>query len=249
MDIDNKYGTLEVQMSLLELLKEFHSFCVQNGIKYSLCYGSLIGAIRHKGFIPWDDDVDIIVSRDEFVKLKSLICNSRFSWDYQSETALWVARIGLENLVLENGHRPVIDVLILDNVPQSKVISNIKLYSILMLQGMVKTKPPVSGMSLIMKILSIGCWGIGRLFKKRWIYNIYDKIAQIGNGNNTDYLQSYNTIFPYRKHQVKRDVISSYSIVPFEDTEVSIMCGYDTFLKTLYGDYMTPPVDKTPKHI
>lgn len=49
MDLENKYGTLAIQQELLTLLKEFHACCVANNVKYSLAYGSLLGAIRHKG--------------------------------------------------------------------------------------------------------------------------------------------------------------------------------------------------------
>lgn len=62
----------DIQGVLLRIMKYIHSFCVENDIKYSLCGGTLIGAIRHKGFIPWDDDIDITIPRpdyDRFVKI------------------------------------------------------------------------------------------------------------------------------------------------------------------------------------
>ena len=49
----------ELQEKLLAMLKWFHSFCVENGLRYYLIYGTMLGAVRHQGFIPWDDDVDV----------------------------------------------------------------------------------------------------------------------------------------------------------------------------------------------
>ena len=52
----------------LDILNTIHSFCTKNNIQYSLGYGTLLGAIRHKGFIPWDDDVDVLMPRPDFEK-------------------------------------------------------------------------------------------------------------------------------------------------------------------------------------
>ena len=56
----------ELQQASLDILKDVHSFCEANQIQYSIAYGTLIGALRHKGFIPWDDDVDIVMPRPDF---------------------------------------------------------------------------------------------------------------------------------------------------------------------------------------
>ena len=66
----------EVQLFELDILKDVHEFCMANHINYSLAYGTLIGAIRHKGFIPWDDDRDIVMPRPD---------HDRFCRTYKSE--------------------------------------------------------------------------------------------------------------------------------------------------------------------
>lgn len=66
--------TLEEQKKILtEILSDFDRVCRENGIAYSIAYGTLLGAVRHKGFIPWDDDVDVVVTREEYNRLRSIL--------------------------------------------------------------------------------------------------------------------------------------------------------------------------------
>ncbi len=71
----NELSLEEVQRESMRMLSVIDRVCVTNGIRYSLGYGSLIGAVRHKGFIPWDDDVDLIMTRPEYEKFVRLVNN------------------------------------------------------------------------------------------------------------------------------------------------------------------------------
>lgn len=70
-------GMEEIHQDILILLKKFHKLCVDNNIKYSLHGGTLLGAIRDKGFIPWDDDADLTVTRENYNKLKQIFSNNQ----------------------------------------------------------------------------------------------------------------------------------------------------------------------------
>ena len=113
MDIENKYGTLAIQKELLVLLKEFHSFCKRNNIQYSLAYGSLLGAVRHKGLIPWHDDLDIMVDRDNYSVLRSalisesdcgLILSSYYIFGIIDFSGLYALRIKYNKLSNNSGY-------------------------------------------------------------------------------------------------------------------------------------------------
>ena len=78
MDLKN------VHQKLLELVIEFDEICSKNQIKYTLHGGSLLGAIREKGFIPWDDDIDVAMTRNEYIKFEKILKNSHKYYVYGS---------------------------------------------------------------------------------------------------------------------------------------------------------------------
>ena len=120
----------EIQDHLYIMLKEFDSFCKENDIKYSLSGGSLLGAIRHKGFIPWDDDIDVAMPRPDFEKFieiaPSFLPDSTFLSTYKrgKEHATLVAQLfGKEKkFLLNNAAKKVptaawVDILAIDGAP------------------------------------------------------------------------------------------------------------------------------------
>ncbi len=250
MDTDNKYGTLSAQTGLLELLKEFHSFCVQNDICYSLAYGSLLGAIRHKGFIPWDDDLDVFVDRKNYDRLVEVLEFSQvLKIERDSAKSLWVDRVRRkkkqENV---NGkYEPTLDVLVLDNVPENHLKRKIKLLLILMLQGMIKPHPSFDKGSVVMKLCSCATFILGKFFpirlKKRW----YRKASQIGNTSHSRQISNYNGEFSDLRRCYPSDMMEHIVECDFEDTRAYMVKDYDMCLTTQFGDYMTPPQESERK--
>ena len=142
MDVDNQYGTLKIQKELLELLKVFHSFCVFNGIIYSLDWGSLLGAVRHRGFIPWDDDLDIMVDRHNYMKIiQKLKGDDTLVIDDGSPETLWIKRIRFGKEDDNKGYPPTIDMLVMDYAPDNRLLRKLKVVLSLFMQGMLKVAP------------------------------------------------------------------------------------------------------------
>lgn len=242
MDKYNEYGVLEIQQNLLSLLKTFHTFCVDNDIKYSLDWGSLLGAIRHKGFIPWDDDLDIMVDRENYQKLQKLIENdNRLSFDITSPNTLWIPRIRFTH---NNGgfiYPPTIDVLIMDNAPNNTIARHWRVLIIKILQGMLKVKPRFDKGSRLMRMVGTMVYWIGRLCgrarKLRW----YNKLAQSSNRYPTKEITSYYEEYSCLGKYYRNDLMQEMVLVPFEDLEVYAVRNYHECLVTQFGaNYMTP---------
>ena len=242
MDIDNKYGTLEIQQQLLALLKEFHSFCTENDIKYSLDWGSLLGAIRHKGFIPWDDDLDIMVDRENYKKLKRLITgNNRLSFDTTSPNTLWIPRIRFAQKENNYIYPPTIDVLIMDNAPDSSINRQSRVWLVKILQGMLKVKPQFDKGSHFMRMAGKIVHWVGLLFcrdrKLQWLNDIAQKSNTTVTHEITSYYEEFSCLGKYYPKDMMREMI----LVPFEDMQAYVVKDYHNCLVTQFGaNYMTP---------
>ena len=246
MDIDNEYGTLEIQRALLDILKRIDKICLDNDIRYSLLAGSMLGAVRHKGFIPWDDDADIVVDRSQYYKLASLIdADSTLSMNKN----LWIDRLQLRE-PLESGLFPTVDVFILDNVPDNKILSRIKLMLILALQRMIIVKPEYKKYSFINKCLSWFLNVIGKPFNKSYLMRLYSKVSQMSNSRPSAHKAIYCDQYRYIRNEYGSDMFSHIQRCPFEDTSLNIIEGYDEYLTEMYGDWKVPPVmsERKPQH-
>jgi len=242
----------EKQIAILEILRDIDRICRNNNIKYSLGYGTLIGAIRHKGFIPWDDDADLLMERSEFEKF-SIAYNKEKGTNYQFKTILWVPRIFEVRSERNPGiHRenPTVDIFILDRLPRSRLKRKMKILVIKFLQGMLKRKVDYSKYNWRGKILTSVTKSIGRIFSEDWKLQKYQVVSKWGNREDSDSISVTNTLYSSLRQFFSVSCVSDYTNAPFEGVELMIMKGYDEFLRTVYGDYMTPPPQeqRVPKH-
>lgn len=243
MDIDNQYGTLKIQKKLMGLLKNFHQFCVENGVKYSLDWGTLLGAIRHKGFIPWDDDLDIMVDRANYNKLLKCIGeDNRFMYD---ETNLWIGRVRMANDDSTDIYPPTIDVLIMDNAPDGKLRRKLRLLLVKLLQGTLKKNPKniskFKKVGVIMRIIAMLTYYAGKPFSYATKIYCYNKLAQLSNKKNTKEITSYYEEYSCLGKYYSKNLMQEIILVPFEDMEAYVVKDYHNCLVTQFGEnYLTP---------
>ncbi len=245
--MNNNFSIKAKQSVLLHMMKDVHRFCVENEIKYSLAYGSMLGAVRHNGFIPWDDDLDIIMDRENYEKFLS-VCDKLSG--YKIVPVLWINRIKKADDDSSSLETPTIDIFVLDNTPPRKALYFIKLALLCLLQGMLHKKAFSKNNSIAKKLLLFVPFLLGIFFTHNFKFRLYNKISQIGNRVPAEFVGIYNGEFSHIFKTFKKQSFSSVSAYTFEDTQLFISSDYDYLLTSLYGDYMTPPPEseRVPKH-
>lgn len=264
MDDRKELSLREHQMRMLDILKDVHKFCVNNNIKYSLEGGTLLGAIRHKGFIPWDDDIDIIMPRDQYEIFISKYESSNYeivTVDTDPSYLFPYARVCDKKHSTYEALLPCskkatgiwIDVLVADGMPSSR--NEQELYYDTcrkmrqFLYGRIRSSLMDFKYSDFFKKETIS-FNL-RLLVKKIIY-FTDSSKQKYTRKMIDYNKKYinqKTFFwtiaccPTIGHLVSRpwEDFDDYLLCTFEDSRFYIMRGYDGYLTNLFGDYMQLP--------
>ena len=226
-----------IQAELLCMIKDIHKVCEDNGIQYSLTGGSLLGAVRESGFIPWDDDIDIMIDRTNYELLCKAIQNTT---QFQMGRGPWLQHIRPNVFLSEI--EPYVDVFILDNVPDSKWQASLKVLLLRLLQGMLKEEIEYAGFSSVYKVCIFFSHVLGKLFTRRFKLRLYDLVSQIGDSSTAKYMSITNDSFGLLKKKHESSLMSAFEIHPFENTKLMITKKYKEYLTVRYGsDYMTPP--------
>lgn len=260
----------EVQQVNLEIMKDIHTFCVKNEIHYSLAYGTLIGAIRHKGFIPWDDDIDIMMPRPDFDRFSREFISEKgymLSSVYDDDTYVNYTRVYDDKTLVISPAKAAkheigvwidiypIDAISNDNQVSKEQFKRLRFYTGIVMKwrkylyrleygGFVdKAKSFLRMMQL--RITKTG----GFAYWHKQILNIC-KENEYGSTDRCSSLVCMEANRDNKQEIFSVDDFSDFIIVPFEDQHFYIASGYDHILTTIFGDYMKiPPKDKQVSHI
>lgn len=254
----------ELKSIQLAILEYVHDFCIKNNIRYSLCGGTLIGAVRHKGYIPWDDDIDIIMPRDDYEKFCSLFCQDSTNSAYKLITCFndkqyfqpFAKVVDSRTRLIESYDRPVdslgvyVDVFPSDFLPEDfakrnrfwRKILKKRNFATVIYQKINKKE------GLVKRICRIILYYLFRPFPANMFAKKINKFSA-KESNLSSYVAC--SVFGYgRREEMSRTVFDSFVDMSFEGRQFKVMQGYDIYLSSLYGDYMKlPPKEKqVPKH-
>ncbi|WP_196602245.1 LicD family protein [Pectinatus frisingensis] len=254
----NTEQTRKLQLEILDLLVEFDRICRINHIRYFLSCGTLLGAVRHHGFIPWDDDADVEMLREDYEKFVT-VCNediqkdkfffqdsstdSEYSWTYGKlrKRGTRYIRPGQSHLKQKDGI--CIDIFILDNISASTKIQRFMELSTRVCRKILWSKvgalrATCAWQRMLYKLLCI--------FPHNCILTIYFYIVEWYRDKPTGWLGFFNTeVRTKRGYAFSSCWYENSKECMFEGHGFYIPNGYDKILYLKYGDYMTfPPVEE-----
>ena len=246
----------------MEIADEIKRICEKHKLHYFLVGGTLLGAIRHKGFIPWDDDMDIAMFRkdyDLFIKYAKKELDKKYyldAFETNKDYYLPFAKVRKNNTIFDerenhhlNNHKGIyVDVIPIDNASSEnnlrqkfQAITTRSIISTMFYKNRIRPLKELRYKPLVI-LLSI--------FPKKGLMKFQDKVMRMYKDDNSEYVIILAGSYNYLKETNKRDIYLPPVKVKFEDRVYDTIKDYDTYLSKIYGDYMKlPPKDKRVNHI
>lgn len=252
----------EIQLAELEILIQFDAYCQKHHLTYALCGGTLLGAVRHKGFIPWDDDIDVMMPRPDYEKLKHLVSVQPIHQDMIFRCGengeigapfgkILDTRIPTQiNYIDDNGSKYLwVDIYPVDGLPQD----------------IEDTKAIYRKATFFIRLLALAQAQLGEgrsIFKKYAKYVLKPLVRSMGVNRIVGALNALATQYDYENakyvgvvvgasfginERLDKKLFEKFIRLEFEGHYFSTMPCWDIYLTQCYGDYMVLPEEKYRK--
>lgn len=244
----------ELQEVQLNILKNVDKFCSENNVQYSLSFGTLLGAVRHKGYIPWDDDIDIMMPRphyDKFInefnnfshtyKVKSRTTDLKFPFTFAKVEDTTTKLDEKTDLSFDIGVN--IDVFPVEGVPNKISLLKWHLFRIYLLKSVLtvkKIKIDFSTRSRVKNTILLMLKGLFKPISYVWILNKINNLLLKYDYSKSDYVMIASDTEKACQRMERKD-FKEYTSLYFEDCAFNAISNHHKFLKLIYGDYMQPP--------
>lgn len=255
----------DLQQVCLGMAKTFFDFCQEKGLTAYLCGGGCIGALRHKGFIPWDDDLDFFMPREDYERFirewdsyeaGKYMALSVTTEDYVDRNLFATLRNKNTTFIktyqkdLDLVHGVALDIIPLDGYPDSSLQRRIQCLWALVYSLFCAQTVPVNhggalaaGSKVLLSIfrgkgIRYKIWSMAKKHMTKYSMKDCEGATELCSGPG------------YMRNRLESKWFDSYVAVPFEDTELPIPIGADEYLRKVFGDYMELPEEakRKPHH-
>lgn len=250
----------DVCASQLRLLDTLTEHCEANSYRYFLYAGTLLGSVRHAGFIPWDDDIDVMMPRPDYRELCRTLGEScrgkqmtlRFAGD-GSGYGMPFAKLSDDTTVLDVESKLVpeigvnIDIFPLDGAPEGRAQRQQEMLSSALVMALNVQDKPLGRRTTVVKSLGfLAVRVIGNVVGQKRLNGWSERLA---TRHPFDRSETVGVMVWTSRKRFRREHFSGHTTLPFEGRQLAAPSGYDEVLRIHYGDYMTPPpVEKQTSH-
>ncbi|MCL1803095.1 MAG: LicD family protein [Eubacteriaceae bacterium] len=255
-----------VQLKSLEIFKVFSEFCNERGLRYFLCGGSLIGAVRHKGFVPWDDDIDLFMFRSDYEKLASewelynnngdysmlrtthsIFCDTMLTQFSDNNTTFIKSNLAGSDI----NHGLKIEIIPLDAAPNSWLQRKAQMFWAIVFCLYNRGFAPENKGALA-HMAGLAALKLLRSPEKRYrAWRFAEKqMSKYPISDSTKNVTELCVTYKYMKNLYPIEIFSSQATLKFESLPICAPAGYHEYLTIAFGDYMQLPdeAERLPKH-
>lgn len=250
-DTEDAYGLKSLQNVILNIAQYIDNLCTENGINYRLMGGSALGAKRHGGFIPWDDDLDVFMTPSEYEAFRDLFFRTGDKATYTLQELgaangrVITAKLRLNNSYYEEEvvkgwkmhHGVYVDIFILHICPNNKIAQRWQYIwaKYLIVKGLANKPYNRRGglAGLVVKA--------AKILPKRFLLNYGLKQVYRWRDTKTEYFCNFLGKALFKNGKYRYEDFAQSKRIPFETIEMNVATGLEHFLTARFGDYMKPP--------